>query len=199
MNLTQVLLFLFQGLSKSVDLPHAGLGTASLRGKERWTVKGGFIGKWLEDGGRAGGKGRCHSEMSVLLGTLLQQFPFWRTFPPHPYDFLPLALPDTWVCLAPHVRGTFPKKELIPWGLASSSWRGPAGLSSLSKWPCQTAGIMHPHITVGLRCTQPSLCPQVLSLLLGPCDGVFRPGSLLHFADEKTEVGRGASTVRQRV
>lgn len=58
---------------------------------------------------------------------------------------------------------------------------------------------MYLHFPVGRGYIQPSLRPQVLSLLLGPYDGVFRRSLLLYFANEKTEAGRGASTAQQRL
>lgn len=78
MNLTQVLLFLFQGLSKSVDLPHAGLGTASLRGKERWTVKGGFICKWAGSRLKSMGEEVAAQGEFVVDGSFSKSFPLGR-------------------------------------------------------------------------------------------------------------------------
>lgn len=70
----------------------------------------------------------------------------------------------------------FPTRSLLLRGPASSSWRGPDYLSSLSKRPCQTPGTVHLYFTAGVGCTQPSLRPQVLSLLLGPVQWSLQAG-----------------------
>lgn len=107
---------------------------------------------------------------------------------------LPLALPGTWVCMAPHVRSTFPNQEPTPQGAGQLLLEGPrlsvlfvqkALPDSRNRAPVLHSGSrVHPTLT-----SPPGPVPPLGSRAMESSGWAYC--STLQM--RKTEAGRGAS------
>lgn len=130
-------------------------------------------------GRKEGTTQKCQFSLGQFNNTMRMPLLGGQSLPIHmtwSLPLLPLALPGTWVCMAPRVRSTFPNQEPTPQGAGQLLLEGPRLSVLFVQKALSDSRNRAPVLRSGSPVTQPSLRPQVLSLLLGPMQWSLQAG-----------------------
>lgn len=130
-------------------------------------------------GRKEGTTQKCQFSLGQFNNTMRMPLLGGQSLPIHmtwSLPLLPLALPGTWVCMAPRVRSTFPNQEPTPQGACQLLLEGPRLSVLFVQKALSDSRNRAPVLRSGSPVTQPSLRPQVLSLLLGPMQWSLQAG-----------------------